>query len=484
MHRRRHGRRRIVRNSPLKALSLREDLAASVRRHWAAVRGEIERHFAILWAEAELPNMERASAAALCGWLEAEDFQVERAACGLPTAFRASWRKGEGPRIGLLAEYDALPGTGNKAVPRREAGGKRAGHACGHNQIGPANVGAAIAARRAMAETGVAGEIVAIGCPSEEIVWGKLALLKAGAFERFDALLTSHGDYQNGAISRPCQSVLSGEIVFLGESGHGGGVRRQNALDAAELAVQSIERLRAHHYPDTSVEHVLRVAGNMPSVTPDEARLWLVTRHVDFERARDVYRFVVGVAEQAAGICQVEFREQFIAGTRGYLANDTLAKILLGNLERVGLPRYSGEDLAWMESLARATRPKEPFKLDRGLALHTEGHDLYGQDDGEASWHVPLARANWAIPEQVPLHNWACSALTGHRASYPGPLMASEALALTTVELMTTASALEAAKTELERRRAGVTIDPPLLGAYRTMTTAPETFWDATWVET
>ena len=129
-----------------------------------AVRGEIERHFAILWAEAELPNMERASAAALCGWLEAEDFQVERAACGLPTAFRASWRKpsdtrrgGSGKRIGLLAEYDALPGTGNKAVPRREAGGKRAGHACGHNQIGPANVGAAIAARRAMAETGVAG---------------------------------------------------------------------------------------------------------------------------------------------------------------------------------------------------------------------------------------------------------------------------------------------------------------------------------------
>ena len=468
----------------MKAPSLREDLAGSVRRHWAAVREEIEQHFAILWAEAELPNMERASAAALCDWLEGEGFQVERAACGLPTAFRAAWRNGEGPRIGLLAEYDALPGTGNKAVPRREAGAKRAGHACGHNQIGPANVGAAIAARRAMAETGVPGEVVAIGCPSEEIVWGKLALLKAGAFDGFDALLTSHGDYQNGAISRPCQSVLSGEIVFLGESGHGGGVRRQNALDAAELAVQSLERLRAHHFPDASVEHVLRVAGNMPSVTPDEARLWLVTRHVDFERAREVYRFAVGIAEQAAGICQVGFREQFIAGTRGYLANDTLAKILLGNLERVGPPRYGAEDLAWLESLARAIRPKEPFKLDRGLALYTEGYDLYGQDDGEASWHVPLARANWAIPEQVPLHNWACSALTGHRASYPGPLMVSEALALTVVELMTATPVLGEAKAELERRRAGMTIAPPLLGAYRTMTTAPETFWDATWVET
>lgn len=463
---------------------MRDHDIASVRRHWAALRPEIERLFGILWAEAELPNMERASAAALCDWLEREGFKVERRAHGLPTAFTAAWRSGEGPRVGLLAEYDALPGTGNKAVPRREASGKRAGHSCGHNQIGAANVGAAIAARRSMEENRIGGEVVAIGCPAEEIVWGKLALLRAGAFEGFDALLTSHGDYQSGAISRPCQSVVSGEMVFVGESGHGGGVRRQNALDAAEIAVQSIERLRAHHFPDASVEHVLRVGGNMPSVTPDEARLWLVTRHVELERAEAVYRFVVGVAEQAARMCAIGFREQFIAGTRGYLANDVLARILLRNLERVGPPRYSADDIAWMEELARAARPKEAFRLDRRLALYTEGHDPYGQDDGEASWHVPLARANWAIPEQIPLHNWAYAALTGHPASYPGPLMASEALALTATELMTSAPDLAEAKAELERRRAGRTITPPPLGAYRTMTTAPETFWDATWVET
>jgi aminobenzoyl-glutamate utilization protein B len=263
-------------------LAVQDDRIARVRRHWAAVRTEIERHFAVLWAEAELPNMEQVSSAVLADWLEREGFQVERGPHGLPTAFFGRWRNGTGPRIALLAEYDALPGTGNKAVPRREPSGKRAGHACGHNQIGPANIGAAIAARRAIEETGIHGEIVAVGCPAEELIWGKLALLRAGAFDGFDALLTSHGDYQNGALSRPCQSVMSGEIVFIGESGHGGAVRRQNALDAAELAVQSIERLRAHHFPDTSVEHVMRVGGNIPNVTPDEARLWLVTRHVDF----------------------------------------------------------------------------------------------------------------------------------------------------------------------------------------------------------
>ncbi len=461
----------------------RPELAARIRQEWLALRAEIERHFALVWEAAELPNMERQSAAALAGWLEREGFAVERGACGLPTAFIGRWRGGEGPRIGLLAEYDALPGTGNKAVPRREPSGRRAGHACGHNQIGAANLGAAMAARRAMAAAGIGGEIAVFGCPAEEIVWGKLALHRAGAFAGCDALLTSHSDYQNGAISRPCQSVVSGEFVFTGVSGHGGGVRRQNALDAAELAVQSIERLRAHHFPDTSVEHVLRVGGNMPSVTPDEARLWLVTRHVDIARARAIYRFVAGVAEQAARLCEVGCREQFIAGSRGYLANDVLAGVLLENMQIVGPPRYATADLAWMEELARACRPAEAFDLDRGLALHSEGHDPYGQDDGEASWHIPLARANWAIPRQVPLHNWACSALTGHRASYAGPLMASEALALTTVDLMTRPAALGQAKEELARRRAGLTIAPPPLGAYRTMTSDPESFWDATWAE-
>ena len=321
---------------------------------------------------------------------------MERAACGLPTAFRASWRKGEGPRIGLLAEYDALPGTGNKAVPRREAGGKRAGHACGHNQIGPANVGAAIAARRAMADAcDGAGEIVAFGCPAEEIVWGKLALLRAGAFDRFDALLTSQADYQNGAISRPCQSVLSGEIMFLGESGHGGGVRRQNALDAAELAVQSIERLRAHHFPDTSVEHVLRVGGHMPSVTPDEARLWLVTRHVDFDRAREsIASSSAWPNRRPASVPVSDSANSSSPAPAAISPTIRWRRILLANLERVGTPRYS-------EGISPGWRPCPGDPAEGALQARSrhgapdQGHDLYGQDDGEASWHVP------ACPRQL-----------------------------------------------------------------------------------
>src|SRR5262249_27312079 len=152
-------------------------------------------------------------------------------------------------------------------------------------------------------------------------------------------------------LSRPCQSVVSGEFVFVGESGHGGVGPRRNALDAAELAVQSIERLRAHHFADTAAEHVLRVGGHIPNVSPDEACIWMAARQVDYAHASNVYGFIIGIARQAAAMCGVGFREQFIAATRGYLANDTLAHVLQRNLDRVGPPRWSNEDVAWMEQL-------------------------------------------------------------------------------------------------------------------------------------
>ena len=134
----------------------------AIRAQWAGVRGDVERHMRLMWEHPELPNMETMAAKQLCDWLEGAGFELERGACGVPTAFIARWRQGDGPRIAILLEYDALPGTDNTAVGRREARGMRAGHACGHNQIGAANAGAAIAAKAAMVERGIGGEIAKV----------------------------------------------------------------------------------------------------------------------------------------------------------------------------------------------------------------------------------------------------------------------------------------------------------------------------------
>ena len=452
------------------------------RTAWHGIAPEIVTHYDTLWSEPELPMMEVHAAAALCDWLERHGFQVERNNCGLPTAFRAEYGgSGTGPAIGLLAEYDALPGQGNAAVPQRAPNGKAAGHACGHNLIGPTDVGAAIAARYALERIGLDGRIVVLGTPAEEIVWGKIAQLDRGGFDGLDALLTSHADYRNGAASQPCQSGFGGEFRFLGQASHGGAPRGGNALEAAELAVQSFERLRAHHFADTSVEHVLRVGGLMPNITPDEARLWVFTRQPDYDRAGEVYDYLVEICRQIAEMTGTGFEEQFISATRGYLPNDRLAEVLYRNMERIGPPAWDHDQIDWMSQLAEACRPGEEMALDRGLGLYRDKVDSYGQDDGDASWRIPLARANWAIPRQLPFHSWAVTALMGHPASHPGGLAASEALALTAVELLARPEVIEEAKAELSERVAGREIAPPRYGAVEVLTGSPERFWDASW---
>lgn len=453
-----------------------------VRRCWAELRPEIEQNFGLLWDHPELPNMEHGSSALLCDWLEHHGFAVERGAHDIPTAFVARKGKG-GPCIALLAEYDALPGLDNEAVPHRSPRGLAAGHACGHNHIGPANTGAAIAAANALESLGFAGEVRLIGCPAEEILWGKIALLKRGAFEGVDAILTSHGDYQNGAISRPCQSVINTEVIFQGRAGHGGIAGRHNALVTAEQALQTIARLHDEAPPGTRIQHVIRTGGIMPSITPDEVRLWLTTRSNDHETAASTHDAVVAICQQTAGAAGVELHQQFISQSRGYLPNDVLAQHLLGAMHEVGAPQWSEEALALMADLSTAGHFGGTITLDRELALHNEGVDPYGQDDGEVSWRVPLGRVNWAYPEEIPLHNWAMTAFSGCPESNAGPLMVSEALAIAAVELTQAPGVLEAAETERAKRVGGTVLDEPRLGAIETMKTAPERFWDATWRE-
>lgn len=453
-------------------------------QHFPSIEQEAKRLFRQLWETPELPAMETMAAAAISEWLRKEGFDVEEGICGLNTAFKAKWSQKKGPRIVFLAEYDSLPGTDNDAVPYRQKTGRAQGHACGHNQIGPANSAAAIAAKRTLEKLDIAGEIIVVGCPAEEIVWGKVALLKLGAFDDADIILTSHGDYQNGVINRPCMSIFSTEAVFSGVSGHSGAPPRGNALDAAELAVQSIERLRAHSFSNTGVEHVVRFGGHMPAVTPDEARLWIITRHVDYSAAQEVYDLIVDVCQHAAKMTETKFREQFIVATRGYMPNDTVANVMMGPMLHLGPPAWSETDLAWMKELCKACDKTDNFILDDKVELYSDGHDNYGQDDGEVSWHVPLGRVNWALPRQVPLHNWAFTALSGHHSSFAGPIFASKVLALSAVELLLNPDQIEKAKLELDKRRQELSLSPPRIGAMQTLRSSPESFWEGTWDET
>lgn len=458
-------------------------IAAQVSANSLALRLDIESLFRQQWADPELPGMEVRSSARLANWLAGHGFTVEMGVGGLPTAFVARSAWAPGPVIAILAEYDALPGLDNDAVTFRKSLGLMAGHACGHNHIGPANAGAAIAAATVCRQLGIAGEIRVIGCPAEEILWGKIALFRAGIFSGIDAILTSHGDYQTGALSRPCQAVVSGEFVFTSQSGHGGQTGHRNALLVAEEAASAATRVIDRDHSGILLRHVLRKGGVMPSIVPSETRVWFTTRGFDNEKVRQAYDTIARLAEEAAQRGGVACRHQFISESRGYLPNDTLGRLLFDAMRTAGPPDWQEADLSFMRDLSRACAPNEPMEIDAEVRYFDTGEDFYGQDDGEVSWRIPLGRVNWAYPKQIPIHHWAWTALSGHSASNPGPLSAAEALAMAAVTLLQSPEIAVRAADELRQRVKGIELPEPRLGAFATMTKAPESFWAASWVE-
>jgi aminobenzoyl-glutamate utilization protein B len=444
----------------MQAESWRERVTA----HWADVEQQAKTVAAQLWELPELGLAEYHAAELLADWLTQEGFDVSLGVAGLPTGFVAT-QGTPGVRGGVLAEYDALPGLSNTAQPVRSplaVGG--AGHGCGHNLIAAANIAAAVAAGRLLRETSLPGQVVIFGTPGEEVLTGKLTMHQAGLFDAADVLFTSHADYQNAALSRPCMSVVSAEFVFTGQQGHTGWVVPGNALDAAELLVGMMERLRSHLLPGVSIEHVLRSPGPVaPNVVPEQMRVWCYLRHPDLERALAGYEQLTGLARSAAQSAGVAVTPIVLAATRGYLPNDELGRLLDHCLHIVGPPGWTAQDIQRLTDYAAALGASRDIRTDLDPML-TTGIDPYGQDDGEISWSTPLGRVNWAVPAGVPLHSWAATALFGTASAWPGAAMASQALTLAITHLLSSPETAARASAELTAHAAAAGRPPARAG--------------------
>lgn len=448
-----------------------------------------------IWAEPELGLMETRASNHLKKKLLDNGFKQVWADESLPTAFSVG-TEGTGPTVGILLEYDALPGLANAAKPRREvpqnqildsAGdilrriGASPGHGCGHNLIAGANLGAAVAASNAAKNLELEGRIVVLGCPAEEIVTGKIAMLELGAFEGIDVLLTSHGDYQNGVPSRPCLAVSHGEVIFRGRQRHLGSAGGNNSTDAATLCVQTVQQLRNHYFPEVGIESLIHTDSWSPNVAPEQARIWFYVRHVDSVRANRCLHEIFKIAYQVALTTSVEVKTELTSACKGYFGNSVIAELMHSQLETVGAPRYSSDDLDWMSDLCReitnTTHQPDFQDISRiESSVLYEGVDPYGQDDGEVSWEIPLGRVNWAVPSDVPLHHWAMTALSGAPAGWRGAAMAGKCLALSAVELLGDIRIIEASQSELRdsSRQVHERSEP---GIWRTLSGDPEAYW-------
>jgi len=223
-----------------------------------------------IWEFAELGLVEFKSSALLADELEKHGFRIERGSAGMPTAFVATWGEGK-PVIGIMGEYDALPGLSQKKVPQKETLEQgKPGHGCGHNIHGTSGIAAAIAVKKAIEKHNRKGTIKFFGSPAEENFSGKVFMVRDGYFNDVDAVISHHPSTMNEASLMSCLAVNSVKFHFYGKASHAGGSPEQgrSALDAVELMNTGVNYLREHVIQDARIHYVIEKGGDQPNVVP------------------------------------------------------------------------------------------------------------------------------------------------------------------------------------------------------------------------
>jgi amidohydrolase len=326
-------------------------------------------------------------------------FAVTRGLAGLPTAFVA--RTGAGsPRIAFLAEYDALPGLG---------------HACGHNLIGTASLGAALAVKAVLNLT--PGEILLVGCPAEEKGGGKIPLVESGAFAGTDAAMLVHPSNRTEMV-KLALGMRELTVEFFGKASHAAASpeRGINALDAVVLAYNGVSVLRQQVRSDARIHGIITHGGQAPNIIPDYTAARFYVRALDLPYLEELNRRVVACFEAAAQAtgCRAKVTS---AGKdyHPYKPVYSLAGLFQRNLELLG------------ES------------VDQGPV----DQELGSTDVGNVSQAVPTIQPMLQIsPREVTCHMAAFAEAAISEAGHRGMLLAAKAMAMTAVDLLADAASL------------------------------------------
>lgn len=423
-----------------------------------------------IWSNPELGYLEENSSALLQKTLADAGFRVEAGVAEIPTAFVAEYGSGA-PVIAILAEFDALPGVSQKAQATREPvveGG--AGHACGHHLFGTASSAAGIAVKDWLEATGTQGTVRVFGTPAEEGGAGKVYMARAGLLDDVDAVLHWHPGDGNAAGATSSLANKSAKFRFYGESSHAAAApeRGRSALDGVEAMNHMVNLLREHVPQETRMHYVITSGGEAPNVVPAFAEVFYYVRNPDVANVKEIFAKVVKAAEGAALGTNTEMDYEVIHGLYNLLPNETLARIMHKNLEKVGGVNYSPEEQKFAEDIL-ATYPN--FKADLADAINIEEFVVREKgtggstDVGDVSWLVPTAgmsAATWVPGTSA--HTWQAVASGGTSIGTKGMMVAAKTLTLTAIDIFKDPSVTKTALEELRRRRGEGFIYEALVG--------------------
>lgn len=436
------------------ASDLKAEIIASVDQRFDALTDLSDK----IWSFEEIAFQEIKSAAALSDYAESLGFKVTRGVAGIPTAFVAEYGSGS-PIIGILGEFDALPGLSQNKVPTKSPLHEGApGHGCGHNLFGVASLGAAAAVKDLIDEGKIQGTVRFYGTPAEEKFFGKLWMIRAGSFEDVDVVMDWHPADETKTAVQKGLALVDFQVEFFGQAAHASSDpwNGRSAADALELYTTGINYYREHIRPTVRIHYHIQDAGQVVNVVPDYSRIWVRVRDSSRDGLQPVWKQVEKMASGAAILANVDYKVSLISGIHEILVNRTGSAALQKNLETLGPITYTEAEQDFAKKIQESTgKPQIGLISEIKPMEETAEHSMGGSTDvGDVSYVVPTIRLSaTTAPNGTPWHSWAVVAAGGMSIGHKGMAYAAKALGMTMVDLFKDEELVKEIKAEFKEKK-------------------------------
>lgn len=426
-----------------------------------------------IWNNPELPGEEKEAANLYRRVLTDNGFKIVNTP-GMEHAFYAEYGSGY-PVIALLGEYDALPGLSQKLDTVHNPVEKDGpGHACGHNLLGAAPFGAALAIKEYIDKTGVSGTIRYYGCPEEELLIGKGKMIKAGAFEGCDMALSWHPMAVNSALPEAFLAMNTMKFKFHGISAHAAQSPEagRSALDAVELMNTGANYMREHIIEKARMHYTITNAGGAPNIVPAEAESWYYIRAPKMKDVLDIKERLFDVARGAALMTGTTVEIENLGGCYEMLPNDVLFELTYKNMNEIDSPSYDEAEVKFAKDL-QETLDKKLLALEKEKYVGEGDSDIViyegvvdkedigkvvvagSSDSGDVSWNMPMnlfITSTWALG--IANHSWQATAGAGSSVGSKGMMYAASIFTGMLYDILNDTSIVDKAKEEFNNRTA------------------------------
>jgi aminobenzoyl-glutamate utilization protein B len=425
--------------------SLKEEALGMVQARSKLVQEIIDELFSF----GELGMQEFETQRYLTGILADNGFDIELGVAGMPSAWTARWSNGTGkPVIAMGSDVDGIPQASQKPgeAYRDPIVSMAPGHGEGHNSGQAVNIVGALVVKELMEREGIDGTLLIWPGIAEEQVASKAFFVREGVFDGVDVNLFTHVSNNFGMSwgQGGGNALWSVMFSFQGATAHSAGApwRGRSALDAVMLMAQAWEFHREHMQPASRSHYIITEGGDQPNVVPQHATIWFYFRERDYPRTKEMYDAAVKMAQGAALMTNTEIDTIMTVGSAwGRHFSKPVAETEYANIQRVGLPEWSDDDVRFAKAFQKELGREE-------VGLPTELPELRGpvdlekslgggsDDIGDVSWNMPTVTLRY--PSNMPGgpgHNWANAIAMATPVAHKGGVAGAKVQALTLLDL-------------------------------------------------